>query len=116
MFDFLNTILKLHCGMACGGGMSTRFNKYLLGLSPKITRRGMLYAINPVGFVVAASGPVVDRHLRRFARHCSLIHQAITTAGNAARPWQPHKAYSPRTHDGIDSPATFVTGNPRPRC
>jgi hypothetical protein len=56
MFDFLNTILGFYanCGMAWVVVVASDivFNKYLLKLSPKEPefRRGMLYAINPVGF------------------------------------------------------------------
>lgn len=72
MFDFLNTILGCYanCGMAWVVAVASDigFNKYLLGLSPKTPefRRGMLYAINPVGFgsLLLAAG-AVDRHLLR---------------------------------------------------
>jgi purine-cytosine permease-like protein len=56
MFDFLNTILGFYanCGMAWVVVVASDivFNKYLLKLSPHAPefRRGMLYAINPVGF------------------------------------------------------------------
>src|ERR1700709_2119039 len=56
MFDFLNTILGFYanCGMAWVVTVASDivFNKYLLKLSPKEPefRRGLLYAINPVGF------------------------------------------------------------------
>jgi purine-cytosine permease-like protein len=57
MFDFLNTILGFYanCGIAWVVVVATDIavNKYLLGISPKAPefRRGMLYAVNPVGFV-----------------------------------------------------------------
>jgi len=56
MFSFLNTILGFYanCGMAWVVVVASDivFNKYLLKLSPMKPefRRGMLYAINPVGF------------------------------------------------------------------
>src|SRR3954454_23906059 len=56
MFDFLNTILGFYanCGMAWVVVVASdiTFNKYLFKLSPMKPefRRGMLYAINPVGF------------------------------------------------------------------
>lgn len=64
MFDFLNTILGFYanCGMAWIVVVATDIvvNKHILGLSPKAPefRRGMLYAINPVGFVsmIVAAG------------------------------------------------------------
>src|ERR1700754_1488114 len=64
MFDFLNTILGFYanCGMAWVVVVASdiAINKYLLKISPKKPefRRGMLYAINPVGFgsMVIAAG------------------------------------------------------------
>src|SRR5215212_12134064 len=65
MFDFLNTILGFYanCGMAWVVVVASDivFNKYLLKLSPMKPefRRGMLYALNPVGFgsmLIAAGG------------------------------------------------------------
>lgn len=56
MFDFLNNILGFYanCGIAWIAVVASDivFNKYLLKLSPKVPefRRGMLYAVNPVGF------------------------------------------------------------------
>src|SRR4029078_4159381 len=56
MFDFLNTILGFYanCGMSWIVVVASdiTINKYLVKLSPKKPefRRGMLYAINPVGF------------------------------------------------------------------
>ena len=56
MFDFLNTILGFYanCGMAWVVAVASdiAINKYLLKISPKRPefRRGMLYAVNPVGF------------------------------------------------------------------
>ncbi|MDT7594178.1 MAG: hypothetical protein QOH45_3709, partial [Pseudonocardiales bacterium] len=69
MFEFLNTILGFYanCGMAWVVVVASDivFNKYLLKISPKKPefRRGMLYAINPVGFgsmLIAAGVSVVD--------------------------------------------------------
>ncbi len=56
MFSFLNTILGFYanCGMAWVVTVASdiTFNKFLLKLSPMKPefRRGMLYAVNPVGF------------------------------------------------------------------
>src|SRR3954454_19118720 len=56
MFDFLNTILGFYanCGIAWVVVVASDIavNKYLLKISPKEPefRRGMLYAVNPVGF------------------------------------------------------------------
>lgn len=64
MFSFLNNILGFYANMGIAWittvATDIAVNKYLLGLSPKVPefRRGMLYAINPVGFgsVVIAGG------------------------------------------------------------
>lgn len=64
MFDFLNTILGFYSNLGIAWIVTVAtdivVNTYLLKLSPKETefRRGMLYAINPVGFVtvIAAGG------------------------------------------------------------
>ena len=125
MFDFLNTILGFYsnCGMAWVVAVASDivFNKYLLGLSPKKPefRRGMLYAINPVGFgsmLLAAGLSIVaffgglgcgaaavfpvggDRH--RLVMPPVL---AIATRG---------KYYLRRPHDGIDLPMYDEHGNP----
>src|SRR3954451_9623816 len=56
MFDFLNPILGFYanCGIAWVVVVASdiAINKYLLGISPREPefRRGMLYAVNPVGF------------------------------------------------------------------
>ncbi len=58
MFSFLNNLLSFYsnCAMAWVVTVATDIavNKYLLELSPKLPefRRGMLYAVNPVGVVV----------------------------------------------------------------
>ncbi|MEU8610771.1 hypothetical protein AB0C29_22555 [Actinoplanes sp. NPDC048791] len=68
MFDFLNTILGFYanCGMAWVVVVASDivFNKYLLKLSPMRPefRRGIVYAINPVGFgsmIIAAGVSIV---------------------------------------------------------
>src|SRR4051812_27998965 len=68
MFDFLNTILGFYanCGIAWVVVVASdiAINKYLLQISPKEPefRRGMLYAINPVGFgsmLIAAGVSIV---------------------------------------------------------
>lgn len=57
MFDFLNDILGFYANLAIAWIVTVAsdiiVNTYLLKLSPKTPefRRGMLYAINPVGFV-----------------------------------------------------------------
>ena len=125
MFDFLNTILGFYsnCGMAWVVAVASDivFNKYLLGLSPKKPefRRGMLYAINPVGFgsmLLAAGlsiiaffgglGPQLRPYSPLVAIVIALVMPpilAIATRG---------KYYLRRTNDGIDMPMYDERGNP----
>ena len=125
MFDFLNTILGFYanCGMAWVVVVASDivFNKYLLKLSPMQPefRRGMLYAINPVGFgsMLIAAGVSI-------AAFFGLLGEAI-------RPYSPlvaiglglvlppifaiatkGKYYLRRTDDGIDLPMYDEYGNP----
>ncbi|AGL17083.1 cytosine permease [Actinoplanes sp. N902-109] len=125
MFDFLNTILGFYanCGMAWIVVVASDivFNKYLLKLSPKEPefRRGMLYAINPVGFgsmAIAAGlsilaffgalGSTLKPYSPLVAIVLALVLPpilAIVTRG---------KYYLRRTHDGIDLPMYDEHGNP----
>jgi purine-cytosine permease-like protein len=125
MFDFLNTILGFYanCGMAWVVTVASDivFNKYLLKLSPKKPefRRGMLYAINPVGFgsmLIAAGvsiivffgglGETIRPYSPLVAIGLALILPpiiAIATKG---------KYYLRRTDDGIDLPMYDEYGNP----
>ncbi|HEY5841986.1 MAG TPA: hypothetical protein VIU87_11030 [Mycobacterium sp.] len=125
MFDFLNTILGFYanCGMAWVVVVASDivFNKYLLKISPMQPefRRGMLYAINPVGFgsMLIAAGVSI-------AAFFGLLGEAI-------RPYSPlvaiglglvlppifaiatkGKYYLRRTDDGIDLPMYDEYGNP----
>ncbi|MEV8375689.1 hypothetical protein AB0P21_23335 [Kribbella sp. NPDC056861] len=125
MFDFLNTILGFYanCGMAWIVVVASDivFNKYLLKLSPKQPefRRGMLYAVNPVGFgsmAVAAGvsilvffgglGSAIKPYSPLVAIVLALVLPpllAIATRG---------KYYLRRTSDGIDLPMYDEHGNP----
>ncbi|WP_254049289.1 cytosine permease [Kocuria sp. WRN011] len=125
MFDFLNTILGFYanCAMAWVVTVATDIavNKYLLKLSPKAPefRRGMLYAINPVGFVsmllsagisiavfFGAFGAAVQPYSPMFAIGLALVCPpllAVATRG---------KYYLRRTDDGIDLPMFDADGNP----
>ncbi|MCV7030099.1 purine-cytosine permease family protein [Mycobacterium sherrisii] len=125
MFDFLNTILGFYanCGMAWVVSVASDivFNKYLLGLSPKAPefRRGMLYAINPVGFgsMLLAAGlsilaffGALGEPLRPYSPLVAIVVAlvmppvlAIATQG---------KYYLRRTHDGIELPMYDEHGNP----
>ncbi len=125
MFDVLNTILGFYanCGMAWVVAVASDIvvNKYLLKLSPKTPefRRGMLYAINPVGFgslILAAGLSIVaffgglGGAVRPYSPLVAIVVAsvmppilAIATRG---------KYYLRRTHDGIDLPMHDEYGNP----
>ncbi|GAA1663290.1 purine-cytosine permease family protein [Kribbella sp. NPDC056951] len=125
MFDFLNTILGFYanCGMAWIVVVASDivFNKYLLKLSPLHPefRRGMLYAVNPVGFVsmgVAAGvsilvffgglGDGIKPYSPLVAIGLALVLPpvlAVITRG---------KYYLRRTDDGLDLPMYDDHGNP----
>ncbi|WP_405061168.1 hypothetical protein OG474_05855 [Kribbella sp. NBC_01505] len=125
MFDFLNTILGFYanCGMAWIVVVASDivFNKYLLKLSPLHPefRRGMLYAVNPVGFVsmgVAAGvsilvffgglGEGIRPYSPLVAIGLALVLPpvlAVVTRG---------KYYLRRTDDGLDLPMYDEHGNP----
>lgn len=125
MFDFLNAILSFYanCGMAWVVVVATdiAINKYLLGLSPKVPefRRGMIYDVNPVGFVsmILASGlsilayfGVLGDTLSSYSILVAIVLGvvlppvlAIATRGR----W-----YLRRTDDGIDLPMFDADGNP----
>ncbi|MFI1202819.1 allantoin permease [Streptomyces sp. BHT-5-2] len=125
MFSFLNSILSFYsnCAIAWVVTVATDIgiNKYLLKLSPLQPefRRGMLYAVNPVGVVsfTAASGLSI-------AMYFHLL-------GDALQPYSPVAAaviafaltpltaiatkgryYLRRTDDGLDEPVLDVDGNP----
>ncbi|WP_427893377.1 purine-cytosine permease family protein [Kribbella sp. GL6] len=125
MFDFLNTILGFYanCGMAWIVVVASDivFNKYLLKLSPKAPefRRGMLYAVNPVGFVSMALAAGVS------------IVVFFGGLGSGIKPYSPlvaiglalvlppvlavitrGKYYLRRTDDGLDLPMYDDHGNP----
>jgi hypothetical protein len=125
MFSFLNTILGFYanCGMAWIVVVASdiTFNKYILKLSPKKPefRRGMLYAVNPVGFgsmAIAAGVSVLDffgglgSGLKPYSPLVAIVLAlvlppilAVATKG---------KYYLRRTDDGIDLPMYDEYGNP----
>lgn len=125
MFDFLNTILGFYanCAMAwvVTVGSDIAINKYLLRVSPKVPefRRGMLYAVNPVGFVsmlvsagvsiavfFGAFGTEIQPYSPIFAVGLALVLPpllAVLTRG---------RFYLRRTDDGIDLPMFDDDGNP----
>nr|WP_222710394.1 hypothetical protein [Quadrisphaera setariae] len=125
MFDFLNTILGFYanCGIAwiVVVAVDIAVNKYVLGLSPKQPefRRGMLYDINPVGFVsmLAAAGVSIvcffgglGAGLAPFSPLVAVVLAvvlppvlAVATKG---------RFYLRRSDDGIDAPMLDDDGNP----
>jgi purine-cytosine permease-like protein len=125
MFDFLNTILGFYanCAMAWVVTVASdiAINKYLLKVSPKAPefRRGMLYAVNPVGFVsllvsagvsiavfFGAFGSGIQPYSPIFAVGLALVLPpvlAVLTKGGY---------YLRRTDDGIDLPMFDADGNP----
>jgi len=125
MFDFLNTILAFYanCGMAWVVSVASDivFNKYLLKLSPEKPefRRGMLYAINPVGFgsmllaaglSIAAFFGGLGAELKPYSPLVAIVIAlvmppilAVATQG---------RYYLRRTDDGIDLPLYDEYGNP----
>lgn len=125
MFDFLNTILGFYanCGMAWVVVVASdiTINKYVLGLSPKQPefRRGMLYAVNPVGFgsMIIAAGVsvlaffgVLGETLSSYSPLVAIVLAfvcppiiAITTRG---------RYYLRRTDDGVSAPMHDALGNP----
>ena len=125
MFDFLNTILAFYanCGMSWVVTVAAdiAINKYLLGISPKQPefRRGMLYAVNPVGFgsmVVSAGlsivaffgglGPALQPFSPLVAIVLALVLPPVLALATRGR------YYLRRTDDGIDSPMYDEHGNP----
>ena len=125
MFDFLNTILGFYanCGMSWIVVVASDivFNKYLLKLSPKKPefRRGMLYAINPVGFgamLVSAGvsiaaffgllGSTIQPYSPLVAIGLALILPPIFAIATKGR------YYLRRVDDGIDLPMDDELGNP----
>ncbi|WP_018180939.1 allantoin permease [Jongsikchunia kroppenstedtii] len=125
MFSFLNNLLNFYanCGIAWIVAVASdiAINKYLLKISPKVPefRRGMLYSVNPVGFVsvIAAAGLSILVYFHVF--------------GDALQPYSPivaavlalvlppvlaiatkGKYYLRRTDDGIDLPMFDEYGNP----
>ena len=125
MFDFLNTILGFYanCAMAWVVTVATDIviNKGLLKISPPVAefRRGMLYPVNPVGFVsvllsagfsiVVFFGGLGDT-LQPYSPVVAIVLAvlcppvlALATKG---------KYYLRRTDDGIALPMYDADGNP----
>ncbi len=125
MFAFLNSILGFYanCGIAWVVVVASDivFNKYLLKISPMKPefRRGMLYAINPVGFVslIVAAGTsllaffgLLGEGIRPYSPLVAMMLGAVlppilAIATNG-------KYYLRRTDDGVDLPMYDEHGNP----
>lgn len=125
MFEFLNTILGFYANIGIAWIVTVAtdiaINKYVLKLSPKYPefRRGMLHAVNPVGFVslilsagisiamfFGAFGSTVQPFSPIFAVLIAFITtplMAVITKG---------RFYLRRNHDGIDLPMFDDDGNP----
>lgn len=132
MFSFLNNLLNFYanCGIAWIVTVASDIviNKYLLKISPKHPefRRGMLYHVNPVGFVsviVAAGasilvyfgvfGDAIAPYSPLVALALALVLPPILAVATQGR------YYLRRTDDGIDLPMYDEYGNPsdaRLRC
>ncbi|HST70933.1 MAG TPA: hypothetical protein VLK55_00605 [Kocuria rosea] len=125
MFDFLNAILGFYANCAMAWVVTVAadivLNKYLLKLSPKVPefRRGMLYAVNPVGFVsmllsagisiavfFGAFGAGVQPYSPMFAVGIALLCPPLLAVATRGR------YYLRRTDDGIDLPMFDADGNP----
>lgn len=125
MFSFLNNLLNFYanCGIAWIMVVASdiAINKYLLGISPKKPefRRGMLYAVNPVGFgslIIAAGasilvffhafGDTVAPYSPLVALVLALVLPPILAVATKG------KYYLRRTDDGIDLPMYDEHGNP----
>ncbi|WRT14852.1 hypothetical protein VIK36_05010 [Pseudarthrobacter sp. LT1] len=125
MFDFLNTILGFYANCAIAWVVTVAsdiaINKYLLKISPKVPefRRGMLYAVNPVGFVsmlvsagvsiavfFGAFGAAIQPYSPIFAVGLALVLPPVLAAVTRGR------FYLRRFDDGIDLPMFDADGNP----
>lgn len=125
MFSFLSAVLSFYSNCAVAWvvtvAVDIAVNKHLLKLSPKRPefRRGMLYAVNPVGVV-----PFVASSALSIAVYFGLL-------GDAVQPYSPVVAvavavaltplmaiitrgrfYLRRTDDGIPEPTLDAEGNP----
>jgi purine-cytosine permease-like protein len=125
MFSFLNSILGFYsnCAIAWVVTVATDImvNKYLLKLSPHAPefRRGMLYAVNPVGVVafVAASGLSIAMYfhllgdtLQPYSPVAAAVIAFVLTPLMAVV--TKGRYYLRRTDDGIAEPILDEDGNP----
>ena len=125
MFDVLNTILGFYANMGIAWivvvAVDIAVNKYLLKLSPKVPefRRGMLYAVNPVGFVsvIAAGGLSIIAFFGGLGATLQPYSPVIAVVLAAVLPpvlaiATKGRYYLRRGHDGIELYPFDVHGNP----
>ncbi|MFW0788942.1 purine-cytosine permease family protein [Gordonia sp. CPCC 205333] len=125
MFSFLNSLLNFYanCGIAWIVVVATDIvvNKYLLKLSPLAPefRRGMLYDVNPVGFVsvIVAAGASIGVFFGVFGETIKPYSPLVAAALGLVLPpliaiATKGKYYLRRTDDGIDLPMYDEYGNP----
>ncbi|MFE6765767.1 purine-cytosine permease family protein [Streptomyces sp. NPDC057689] len=125
MFSFLNDILGFYsnCAIAWIVTVATDIgvNKYLLRISPLRPefRRGMLYAVNPVGVVAftAASGLSIAMYfhalgdtLQPYSPVAAAVLAFVLTPLVAVA--TKGRYYLRRTDDGLDEPMLDADGNP----
>jgi purine-cytosine permease-like protein len=125
MFSVLNDILNFYANIAIAWivvvASDIAINKYVLKISPKVPefRRGMLYNVNPVGFlsVILAGGlsimvffhvfgDTIQPYSPLFAVILGLFLPPIIALATKG------KYYLRRTDDGIDLPMFDEHGNP----
>ncbi|GAB19852.1 hypothetical protein GOEFS_096_00290 [Gordonia effusa NBRC 100432] len=125
MFSFLNSLLNFYanCGIAWIVVVATDIvvNKYLLKLSPLAPefRRGMLYNVNPVGFVsvIVAAGASIGVFFGVFGEAIKPYSPLVAAALGVLLPpiiaiATKGKYYLRRVDDGIDLPMYDEYGNP----
>jgi hypothetical protein len=125
MFDFLNTILGFYanCGMSWVVVVASdiAINKYLLKISPLRPefRRGMLYAVNPVGFgsmIISAGVSIIaffgglGEALQPFSPLVAIVLALVLPPILATATKGRYDLR--RTDDGIDAPMFDEYGNP----
>src|SRR6476661_10560960 len=125
MFSVLNTILGFYANCAMAWVVTVAadivINKKLLKISPTVPefRRGMLYAINPVGFVsvILSAGLSImvffglfGSWIEPFSPIVAIVLALVLTPLMAVL--TKGKYYLRRTDDGIDLPMFDADGNP----
>jgi purine-cytosine permease-like protein len=125
MFSVLNTILGFYANCAMAWVVTVAadivINKGLLKISPTVPefRRGMLYAVNPVGFVsvilsaglsIAVFFGLFGAGIQPFSPIVAIVLALVLTPLMAVV--TKGKYYLRRTDDGIDLPMFDEDGNP----